>query len=153
MESVEIALANSLDEIPGLAEAVEAFGETHDLPPKLVFQLNLALEELVTNIVCHAYDDDHPHVIQVRLAVVDDMITAEVEDDGRPFDPFADATPPDAGDLICTPEACYELLYSDPEARDEGARSPRHDVVESVPGTIPERDLAHMAAAYQPVPV
>lgn len=95
MESVEIALANSLDEIPGLAEAVEAFGETHDLPPKLVFQLNLALEELVTNIVCHAYDDDHPHVIQVRLAVVDDMITAEVEDDGRPFDPFADATPPD----------------------------------------------------------
>ena len=54
MESVEIALANSLDEIPGLAEAVEAFGETHDLPPKLVFQLNLALEELVTNIVCHA---------------------------------------------------------------------------------------------------
>lgn len=31
----------------------------------------------------------------------------------------ADATPPDAGDLICTPEACYELLYSDPEARDE----------------------------------
>lgn len=95
MDNVEIALANSLDEIPGLAEAVEAFGETHDLPPKLVFQLNLALEELVTNIVCHAYGDDHAHVIQVRLAIVDDVITAEVEDDGRPFDPFADAPSPD----------------------------------------------------------
>jgi anti-sigma regulatory factor (Ser/Thr protein kinase) len=95
MDQVEIELSNSLDEIPGLAETVEAFGEEHDLPAKLVFQLNLALEELVTNIVCHGYDDDGAHAIHVRLALADDMITAEVEDDGRPFDPFADAAPPD----------------------------------------------------------
>ncbi len=95
MDQVEIEISNSLDEIPGLAETVEAFGEEHDLPAKLVFQLNLTLEELVTNVICHGYDDDGVHAIHVRLALADGMITAEVEDDGRPFDPFADAAPPD----------------------------------------------------------
>lgn len=95
MGRVEIELTNSLDEIPGLAAAVEAFGEAHDLTAKLVFQLNLALEELVTNIICHGYDDDGPHAIQVRLVLADGMVTAEIEDDGRPFDPFVEAAAPE----------------------------------------------------------
>lgn len=95
MSRVEVQLGNSLDEIPGLAATVEAFGEDHDLSPKLVFQLNLALEELVTNIICHAYDDELPHLIRVTLGHDGGRVTAEVEDDGRPFDPFADAPTPD----------------------------------------------------------
>lgn len=95
MRRVELDIGNSLDEIPGLADWVEAFGEDHDLPPKLVFQLNLALEELVTNIVCHAYADDLPHRIKVSLALEDGAVAAEIEDDGRPFDPFAEAPVPD----------------------------------------------------------
>ena len=85
MSRVEVQLGNSLDEIPGLAATVEAFGEDHDLSPKLVFQLNLALEELVTNIICHAYDDELPHLIRVTLGHEGGRVTAEVEDHGRPF--------------------------------------------------------------------
>lgn len=92
---VAIELANTLDEIPRLAEAVEAFAEDCALPAKLAFELNLALEELVTNIVSHGYAEAGPHRIEVRMALEADRVRVDVRDDGRPFDPFAQAPAPD----------------------------------------------------------
>ena len=100
MTRLDLDLASTLDEIPRLADEVDSFAEAHDLPPKLAFQLNLALEELITNIVTYAYADAPPsaavgHVIHVGLELVDGSVRVEVEDDGRPFDPFHDSPAPD----------------------------------------------------------
>ena len=52
-------------------------------------RLNLALEEVITNIISYAFPDEEEHTILLRLAIVDQDMIAEVEDDGYPFNPLA----------------------------------------------------------------
>ena len=51
--------------------------------------LNLALEEILTNIISYGYTDNREHEIKVRLSVQPGEVKAEVEDDGQPFNPLA----------------------------------------------------------------
>lgn len=92
--SVTITLRNDLAELTRLAAAIESFGERMALGGKLVYTLNLALDELVTNVVSYAYDEPAgDRVITVALAVDGSRLTATLEDDGRPFDPLAKGPP------------------------------------------------------------
>ena len=93
--SLSVTFANDQSEVGKLSRLVEAFGDVHDLPPQSIFSVNLALEEVVTNIIRYAYNDHGvPHPIVVRLAFEDGVLAAQVEDDGRAFNPL-DAPPPD----------------------------------------------------------
>lgn len=95
--AVDLHLHNDLEELDRLHTAVEAFGAQHDLPARVVFELTLALDEWVTNIVAYGYDDSGPHTIVVRLRLDapagSPVVTIEVEDDARPFNPL-DVPPP-----------------------------------------------------------
>lgn len=88
-----IQLANHLAEIERVAGLVASFGREHGLPERAVFDVNLALDEILTNVISYGYDDDYEHVISVRLALGADGLRVEVEDDGREFDPLAVAEP------------------------------------------------------------
>jgi len=92
---LDICLRNDLADIGPLASQVERFGEAHGIPSGAVFNLNLALDELITNTVSYGYEDDAVHAILVSLTLEDDKLTAEIEDDGRPFDPLSEAPEPD----------------------------------------------------------
>jgi anti-sigma regulatory factor (Ser/Thr protein kinase) len=94
---LEVDLASDLSEIGRLAERIERFGETNGLPAKAVFNLNLALDELITNIVAYAFPDGDPgrHGLRVRVMLDDDGLTTELWDGGRPYDPFTEAPAPD----------------------------------------------------------
>jgi anti-sigma regulatory factor (Ser/Thr protein kinase) len=50
--------------------------------------LNLALEEILTNIMSHGYVDEREHEIRVSLSLQPGAVRIEVEDDGRPFNPL-----------------------------------------------------------------
>lgn len=92
--SILITLHNDLSELTHLAEAIESFGEEMGLGMKLVYMLNLALDELVTNVVSYGYDDPTSQgAISLSLAVKDGRLTATLEDDGRPFNPLAQIPP------------------------------------------------------------
>lgn len=56
------------------------------------FQINLAVDELFTNIVKYGYADDSLHTIAVAVFYKDGKITIRVEDTGIPFDPAAKQT-------------------------------------------------------------
>ena len=90
-----ITIRDSLSELPRLAEAIEAHGKAHGWSEQWVFNLNLAFDELVTNVVNYGYDDLGPHRIRVTLTENAESLVAVLEDGGRPFDPFADAPEPD----------------------------------------------------------
>ena len=83
-----ITVANRLAELERVSHIVEAFGLRHALPAKMVFEIKLALDEVLTNVIEYAYDDAGNHEIGVRLAIADDVLSVEVEDDGRPFNPM-----------------------------------------------------------------
>ncbi len=81
-----ITLENQLSELNTLAAAVESFAEQAELDMKTQFNLNLALDELVTNIINYAYDDESVHQIEITLSHDDAIIVIQLTDDGRPFD-------------------------------------------------------------------
>ena len=92
-----VALKNDLAELERLSNVVDEFGKRHGLPTTALFDLHLALDEILTNVVAYGYDDQDEHEIIVRLAFGGDgnaqRIEVEVEDDGRPFNPLETASP------------------------------------------------------------
>ena len=89
-----VNLANDLSEIHRLVDEVNVFCGRYSLDGRTATHLNLVLEEIFTNIVTYAYDDDGRHVVQVRLEATSDGIEGEVIDGGRPFNPL-DVPSPD----------------------------------------------------------
>jgi len=90
---MDVTLKNDLAEIERLAAFIESAGASLQLPPKAVFQLNLALEELVTNTISYGYEDKGAHEILVRIEREGDHLVAELRDDARAFDPVAAPEP------------------------------------------------------------
>ena len=87
-EGLEFKLNSTLSALEKLSEALTNFGRRNGLASKVVHDLNLALEEIFTNIISYGYSDNREHEIKVRLSVQPGEIRVTVEDDGRPFNPL-----------------------------------------------------------------
>ena len=98
-EATSFKLKNALTELSSLFERIERFGKSVGLPKKQVFQINLALDELFTNIVSYGYTDSNSHWIDFRLSYKNDAIVICIEDSGIPFDPVAAPTSGSAAPL------------------------------------------------------
>jgi anti-sigma regulatory factor (Ser/Thr protein kinase) len=94
VERVEIVIANRLEELARVAGDVDRLVARHGLPADVGADLNVALDEVLANVLEHAYDDAGAHQIRIALCVYPQAVLAEIEDDGRPFDPLG-APPPD----------------------------------------------------------
>ena len=91
--SVLLRLKNDVSELDRLSEAVEEFGHIHQLPPKAIFELNLALDEIITNIISYGYSDEAEHDIQIHFTFDLGQLKVSITDDGVAFDPFTLASP------------------------------------------------------------
>ncbi len=90
---MELVIKNDLHELQALGRFVEAFAEKHHLPPQTALQINLALEELVTNVISYGYKDQAEHEIRLSLRLEGDQLYAEMVDDGYPFNPLEAVAP------------------------------------------------------------
>lgn len=91
--SITIRLPVDLKEIERLNRIVRLFGDLHEVPGRTLYAVNLALDEVVTNIVLHGFDDATNQDVEARLVVKDGVITAEIEDGGRAFNPLEAPVP------------------------------------------------------------
>ncbi len=74
--------------LPALMAAARAFLDQHDIPHPAAFRVELAIEELVTNIVKYGYAGaPDPRPIAVEVALQPAVIRLRIEDQGRAFDP------------------------------------------------------------------
>lgn len=80
-------LTNDINQIPQLAEWVEQLSEEAGLPIDKTFQLNLALEEAVVNVMNYAYPGQQDMPIIVMADIQPNRIVFIIEDKGVPFDP------------------------------------------------------------------
>jgi serine/threonine-protein kinase RsbW len=85
---VSLELRNRLSELDTLGKSLQQFGEALGLANKTLFQICLAMEEIVSNIISHAYTDDGVHWIKIAISHDKGMITIRLEDDGIPFNPL-----------------------------------------------------------------
>ena len=92
-DELQMSVPARVSELQGLASRVEEFGDAHGLPDPKVFGINLALDELITNVVMHGFGGVKDPEIRVRLRIEAGKLVLIMEDDGRPFDPTQDSKP------------------------------------------------------------
>ncbi len=95
MTVANITIHNNIQELERIQEFVEKQGKEWDLTSKMVFSLNLVLEELITNVIFYGFDDDRVHEIDITMQLDEDILLLQIEDDGKPFDPFKVDSPGD----------------------------------------------------------
>ena len=78
-----LIMRNDIQQIPTLAEWIEGLG----IPDELNMPINLALEEIVSNVMLYAYPGTHGQVIVEYIKVNDERIIFTVSDTGIAFDP------------------------------------------------------------------
>ena len=87
-DKVSLKLRNSISELESLGQSLEQFGESLGLSRKIVFEICLAMEELVSNIIAYGFEDDAVHFIKVAMSHENGILIIRLEDDGVPFDPL-----------------------------------------------------------------
>ncbi|WOO43258.1 ATP-binding protein [Rubellicoccus peritrichatus] len=87
--------SHDLKELSQLAVDLEAFGEENAINPAIIPCFNLCLDEVLTNIISYGYDDGPEHAAHLTLSLADEIMTAEIRDEGRAFNPLEDAPEPD----------------------------------------------------------
>jgi serine/threonine-protein kinase RsbW len=95
-------LKSNLSELDILCERLESICQSLNLSQKCKFEINLALDELFTNIISYGFDDNEEHVIEITIELEPDQVVLRVEDDGIPFNPV-EASAPEVG---CSVETC-----------------------------------------------
>ena len=93
MSEIDASIRNRREELKRVRDAVDRLGEECRLAAGIVEDMQVALDEVLTNILNYAYTDDGEHKIRIRLRVVDGALEATVEDDGKPFNPLQIAPP------------------------------------------------------------
>ncbi len=93
MIGIKTTIAGTKDGIRRVFGIVDELAASHGLLPDVVADMNVALDEVLNNIITHAYSDDREHEIGVRITLDQDVLMVEIEDDGKPFNPLTVPTP------------------------------------------------------------
>lgn len=94
MGEITITLKNQIGEIERVQAVVEDLARDWNIAERATFAIKLSLEEVLSNIINYAFQDQEEHEILVKIRAPDQsVVDVEVQDDGRPFDPLS-APPP-----------------------------------------------------------
>lgn len=94
-----LTIENRLSELATVTDTLERFAVENGVPDTLTWRFQLALEELLRNIVSHAYADNDTHAIELIFRCVDSAFEVIVLDDGAPFNPL-NSEAPDLSDAL-----------------------------------------------------
>jgi len=97
-----LELKNDLSELDRLCQHCEEIGQALGVTDKAIFKMNLALDELFTNIISYGFQDHQEHTIKINISIEGDLLDIRIEDDGVPFNPVESKTP----DFQCGVEDC-----------------------------------------------
>jgi serine/threonine-protein kinase RsbW len=92
-------IANDFVNLHGLMEGATQFLESQSVDAQAVYRINLALEEMVTNIIKYGYDEPGRHKIEVTLEVGTKEVALVIVDDGHDFNPLLHERKPPADKL------------------------------------------------------
>lgn len=91
---LRLSLANELAEVERARQQVGELLAPHGLGRRTSYAVELVLEELLVNVISHAFPDNDPHEIGLSVSVDSREVVITVDDDGIPFDPRQAPEPP-----------------------------------------------------------
>ena len=91
--SLERVLGNDIASLAAVTADLERELAEQAVHPTVVTWCSLALEEVFTNVLRHAYSDAGAHEIRFSARLTPDHVVLQFADDGREFDPRAAPAP------------------------------------------------------------
>lgn len=85
---LSFSLKNDKSELDTLCQKLKKFGKSLKLSKKCIMEINLALDELFTNIISYGFRDHLEHLVKIQIMRENGTLTLCVEDDGIPFNPL-----------------------------------------------------------------
>lgn len=94
MAILRLTFSNQLSEIRRVGFALAEFLEEEGASRATGHRVKLVVEELIVNVIQHAFDDGQKHTALLDVRTEADGVAILVEDDGAPFDPRKAVSPP-----------------------------------------------------------
>ena len=96
---IELDVRTDILEVSRVLDAVEGMGAARGVEGASTFAMKIAIDEVLVNVIRHAYPEGGEHVAHIRLEILPELVRLEVSDDGRPFDPCSIGPPDTTGPL------------------------------------------------------
>jgi len=92
-----IAVRGTFDDAPGefdrMEELLAGFADANGLPASALYDFNVVLDEVVSNILKYGYPHGARKEVRLQLSLGNGVVAMEVEDDGASFDPLQHPPP------------------------------------------------------------
>ena len=86
-DRLDMSLANDAAEIARVAERIDEFCAAGAVEPAVAYAVNLALDELLSNIISYGYRDEEAHRIELAVRRDGGALVVTIVDDSIEFDP------------------------------------------------------------------
>lgn len=92
-KSINISISNRIEETPRVTELIESEIGKSGFPQKDVYDILIAVDEILSNIVFYAYGEGKSGKIDVTMDIGIDIVQLEFCDEGVEFDPLKKKDP------------------------------------------------------------
>src|SRR5262245_54831525 len=87
VNTIVVTIANDVADIAVVADALEKFGVEHGVPHQALVALQVAVDEIVSNVIKYAWKSG-AHQLHVRITAQAHAVEIEIVDDGEAFNPL-----------------------------------------------------------------
>ena len=95
MTEIKLEISNKLEELHRVNATLEQLEEDWELPMPVVMNLNLCIEEALTNVIFYAFDEKEEQKIKLNFRKDNGAVSILMEDKGKAFNPLEETKTPD----------------------------------------------------------
>ena len=83
-DKISLELKSNLSELNTLKKRLDEFAKEFGISPKCLFEIHLAMEEIVANIISHGCVENSDQRIRITLSCENQTVVIRIEDRGYP---------------------------------------------------------------------
>jgi serine/threonine-protein kinase RsbW len=96
-DTLQLVIRNELADLSIASESLERFCVRHGVAREPLVQLQVALDEIASNVIKYAWPEGGRHEFTIHFTADSDGVKIEILDDGQPFDPRSAPAPKRTG--------------------------------------------------------
>jgi anti-sigma regulatory factor (Ser/Thr protein kinase) len=96
---LNLQIKNDLSQLEIVTRALNDFIKKQQLPIKVAKAIELALDEILNNIIIYGFNDKDEHLINITISLQEESVVLEINDDGLEFNPLTTPKPDTTGPM------------------------------------------------------